>query len=237
MRRRLRCMWHQESTPSLVQRKGFWRCYGACHRTYTNEEVEARTGEHYEYVEENEEKEDLKEEFEYINSLPKKVIRGLSLPCDERGYYIVFGRDEYYKYRLFNPGKGSKYLSAKGHYPPLFWARRSPGSTLCVVEGELNAMSVALAYEEYAVCSPGSASMFNADNLSKYLTEFKQYSNLIVILDDDPAGIKAYIEAKAFFLYKVPFVTYLRMKPDANDVLNEKGPKGLREALQRADRR
>ncbi len=165
MRRRIRCLWHKESTPSLVQYKDHWKCFGACHKSYTNKEVEERTGESFDYDEkEDEEKEDLKTTFEYINSLPKKHIRGVLLPYDERGYYIVWGHDEYSKFRQFNPGKGQKYIGPKGHYPPLFWARHSGSSILFIIEGEVNALSVAQIVSG-DVCSPGSASMFNTDRV------------------------------------------------------------------------
>lgn len=98
-------------------------------------------------------------------------------------------------------------------------------------------MSFALAFPESDHCSPGSASNFNSANLSKYLTVFKEYSNILVVLDNDAAGIKALIEARAFFMNKIPFVSYILMAPDGNDVLNEKGPSGLREELQRYNRK
>lgn len=237
MRNRIRCLWHAEETPSLVQYKSGWRCFGACQKLYTNKEVEERTGKTYVYAEEEENRPDLTADIEEISRLPKKSVRGLELPADNRGYFIVWPDLTFYKYRLYEPGTGSKYLGPRGHRPPLFWASRTKAKILSIVEGELNALSVARAYPEWDVCSPGSASMFNADNLSKYLTVFQEYSNVIVVLDKDAAGLKALIEAKAFFLYKIPFVSYILMTPDSNDVLIEKGPEGLRGELQRADRR
>ncbi len=68
-------------------------------------------------------------------------------------------------------------------------------------------------------------------------TEFKKYNNVVVVVDEDAAGLKAVIEARAFFLYKIPFVSYLKLSPDANEILNEKGPEALREVLQRANTR
>lgn len=237
MRNRIRCLWHEEETPSLVQYKNGWRCFGACQRPYTNKEVEERAGQTYEYHEEEENRDDLTEDVGAIAQLPRQRIRGLDFPADNRGYFIVWPDLTYYKYRPYEPGTGPKYIGPRGHRPPLFWARRTKAKILSVVEGEINALSVALAYPEWDVCSPGSASMFNADNLSKYLTVFKEYSNLVVVLDKDAAGLKALIEAKAFFLYKIPFISYVMMRPDSNDVLIEKGPEGLRGELQRADRR
>lgn len=75
--------------------------------------------------------------------------------------------------------------------------------------------------------------MFNSNNLSKYLTQFKKYSNVIVILDDDAAGIKGLIETRALFMYQIPFVTYVKLKPDANEILTTHGKEGLRKEMQR----
>lgn len=188
----------------------------------------------YEYTETtDEDKEDLEEKFRYINSLPRQQIRGLEFPADGRGYYVSWPGDLYYKYRLRNPGKGSKYLSPKGHRPSLFWARKRGYPTLFIVEGEISALSVAFALPEVDVCSPGSASMFNSNNLSKYLSLFTLYCTVVVVLDDDAAGLKGLIEAKAAFRYKIPFVTYTQIKPDANEILVESGKEVLRERLQR----
>ncbi len=232
MRRRIRCLWHNEATASLVQVKGGWKCYGVCQKLYTNEEVKERTGLHFEYEETDDEPEDLTERFRYIKSLPRREHRGLTFPTDERGYFICWPNDDFYKYRVQHPGIGSKYLGPKGRKPPLFWARRENRIALYITEGEINALSVAVALPGVDVCSPGSASMFNADNLSKYLTLFKGYSNVVVVLDEDAAGTKGLIEAKAFFLYKIPFISFMQLKPDANDILCESGKEALREKLQ-----
>lgn len=226
-------MWHEESTPSLVQYGSHWKCFGSCNKTYTNSEVETKAGQTFDYEELEYEKEDLHETFGYIKSLRRIEHRGLSFPADERGYYLCWPGDAYYKYRQFDPAARAKYLGPSGHKPPLFWARKKGVRTLCIVEGEINALSVSEAYNQWDVCSPGSATMFNADNLSKYLTEFKLYSNIVVILDNDPAGIKGLIEAKAYLLYKMPFVSFHLMSPDANEVLCNGGKEALRTALSR----
>ncbi len=104
--------------------------------------------------------------------------------------------------------------------------------TLAIVEGEINALSISEAFPEWDVCSPGSASNFNTENLSKYLHIFKQYSKLVVVLDDDAAGLKGLISSKAFFLYKIPFVQYILISPDPNEILVESGKEGLRKKVQ-----
>ncbi len=98
-------------------------------------------------------------------------------------------------------------------------------------------MSVARAFERDDVCSPGSATNFSASNLSKYLTAFKEYSKVVVVLDNDAAGIKGLIECRAAFLHKLPFVDYILLSPDANETLSENGPGALRDQLLRAHRK
>lgn len=234
MKRRIQCPWHHEKTASLVRQKDRWVCYGACHKAYTLEEVAAKTGGKvdYEYQEEDYEKEDLEASIGRIRGLPRASIRGLELPVDDRGYYITWPDGDYYKYRLLNPGTGSKYLGPRGHPVPLFWVRRRGSGTLYISEGEINALSIASAVSD-SVCSPGSASCFNLRILGLHLTQFMQYSNVIVVLDKDAAGLKALIETKAYFLYKLPFVKYIPLEKDANQVLQDEGKQALREILQR----
>lgn len=191
-----------------------------------------KTGKEYNYEESEEEQEDLEASFAYIDQLPPSKIRGLQFPTDTRGYYVCWPDRSYYKYRLFNPGLSGKYLSPRGHKPGLFWGRQW-GGVLAIVEGEINCITIATAMPKWAVCSPGSASMFNMHNLSKYLPQFQQYDKVIVITDKDASGTKAFIEAKAFLSGKVPFTSFIQMEQDANEILNEKGSSALQEELQR----
>jgi DNA primase len=229
MSKKIRCVFHAENTASLVLYKNGFKCFGCGKRGLLKElpeNLQPLDGEI-----QDEEPEDLTEKYQYIDSLPRIRVRGFDLPADERGYYITWADGSYYKYRLFNPAKGGKYLSPRGHRPGLFWARQSKARVIAITEGELNSLSVAQAMEEWAVCSPGSASMFNQDNLSKYLPLIKEYSSVVVILDDDTAGIKGLIESKAFLLYKVPFVEFIQMPVDANEIYESQGRNVLREVL------
>lgn len=85
------------------------------------------------------------------------------------------------------------------------------------------------------VVSPGSATNFHR-LLKNMLTDIKQYSNVVVIVDKDAAGTKALIETKALFLYKIPFVNYVQLEQDCNEILVEKGKAGLQEVLSRYSR-
>lgn len=238
MKTRIVCPFHYEETPSLVRNRDSWYCYGSCRKSYTHEEVENKLGNPVEFEVESEEyKEDLSEKFKYIETLSKTKVRGFELPSDDRGYYLCWPNAVFYKYRVYDPGRGPKYIGPKGHKPPLFWARQRGQRSLCISEGELNSLSLAEAFPDFDVCSPGSATMFNSTNLQKYLHIFKEYSKVIVVLDNDAAGFKGLIESKAFFLYKLPFIDFILMSPDANEILVEEGKEALREKLSRQDRR
>jgi hypothetical protein len=178
-------------------------------------------------------KEDLEKKFRYIESLPFTEVRNVALYVDDKGYYITWPNRAYYKHRLFNPGSFGKYLSPSGHAPPLFWARQDGNPTLVMVEGEINALSIAKACRGVDVCSPGSSSLFKQDKLKPYLHLFEKYRTLDIVVDDDEAGIKALIEAKGFFKNKIPFINGIRMMPDANEVLIGQGTGALRRILQR----
>ncbi len=233
--KRIRCVFHSETTASLVIYKDKFKCYG-CGKHGNHSELpnslQPKEGEI-----EDEEAEDVQDTFRYINTLPRREVRGLQFPCDERGYYLTWPGDTYYKYRLFQPGKGPKYIGPRGVKPPLFWATQSNASTLYVVEGEVNALSIAAVVGPRSVCSPGSATNFNSANLTKYLTEFRRYSRVILVLDNDVAGMKGLIEAKAFFFGKVPFVDSILLNPDANEILVNCGKEVLKEKLQRNNTR
>lgn len=229
----LHCPWHQDNTASLKLMPSGWYCFG-CRKKPTQEELEKAVGKQPELGEYRDaEPEDLTETYQYIESLGLKEHRGLKFPFDERGYYLCWPERNYYKYRLLTPGKTGKYLGAKGHSIPLFWAKKRGYPNLWIVEGEINALSISKAFESDDVCSLGSASNFNANKLAKYLTEFSRYTNITVVLDNDAAGYKALIESKAYFSQRIPFIRYILMTPDANEVLVEKGKEGLRAEMQR----
>lgn len=237
MRQRIKCLWHQESTPSLIQYRNGWRCFGACQKTYSHEEVESLLGKEFDKEGlEFDDKEDIKESLEYIKTLPTKTIRSIPnlLEPPQGGFYVVWPDSTFYKYR--QPyGKEPKYLGPKGHKPPLFWGLRKNSKSLFLIEGELNCLSLAQAFPESDHCSPGSATMFTSKNLEQYLTQFVGYDTLTVVLDNDTSGIKALIETKALFLYKLPFTKYILMDEDANEILCKYGKERLREEVQRAD--
>jgi 5S rRNA maturation endonuclease (ribonuclease M5) len=178
-------------------------------------------------------REDIEKSKEYINGLPKKVIRGFDLPFDDRGYYLLWPDGVYYKRRNWGDS-GSKYYSPAGHTKPLFVVRERFQGRLFLVEGEINALSIAAAFPDASVISPGSATDFKKYNTKDYLTLIRYYSTVIVCVDYDGPGAEAAIYTKGALLGKGPKVQIALMKKDANQVLNEAGKEELRAEVERA---
>jgi hypothetical protein len=174
--------------------------------------------------------EDLAAAFDYIASLPVREVRGLLLPCDERSYYIVWPDRDYYKRRFFT-SHGSKYIGATGHKKPWFWARGG-GSTVVVIEGELNCLSVAEA-TPYACVSPGGAGDFSSAQAKKNLPSIIQYDTILVVADADAAGAKAVIDLYGEIAGRGKTAKTLLMPTDANEVLQQRGKEELRQEIER----
>ena len=226
MRERIYCIKHEEKTPSLVVYDTHAHCFGGCGRIELSElGLTAPEAPKPRY------KEDLAKKREYINALPVKEIRGLPFRYDSLGYYVCWPNSDYYKLRLFSPGDGPKYKNPSGHTQPVFWARRSTGQTLYVVEGEINALSLAEAVQ-YDIMSPGSASNFLALT-SNDLTIYRSYANIIIMVDRDAAGTAAAIHLKGLLLGKVPFVSIVLMPKDCNQVLIDHGKEALKDEADR----
>lgn len=174
--------------------------------------------------------EDLEESRKFIQSLPKKMYRGLTFPCDGIGIYICWSGALYYKRRNFS--EDPKYKNPSGHSQPLFWANKVPSRCLFIVEGEINALSLSLAIEDQAVCSPGSAGEFTAKKQCKNLTEYSKYNNIVLLADADGPGVAALIELKAYLLSntKANILANL-MSKDCNEILQEVGKVGLKEEI------
>jgi hypothetical protein len=177
-------------------------------------------------------KENLAEKLAYINSLPGNNFRGFVFPYDARGFYICWPDALYYKLRLFDPTARSRYLGPAGYKAPLFWARRKNRDKLMVIEGELEALSAAAALPEWDVVSPGGTASF-ADK--SYLTQYLNYTNIVIVVDNDGAGVKAARSLGLALLYRVPFlqVLYKSVEADFNDVLVRSGKEALREEIER----
>ncbi len=164
------------------------------------------------------ERENIQDTLRYIQTLGKRIARGVELPYDSRGYYIVWPSGQYYKCRL-NAGK-SRYIGPAGHRPPLFIIEGTK-NTLHVVEGELNALSLqqVMGSDQCTLASPGAASEF-----SRHIGYYSQFSRIYLWVDKDPAGIANGWVTKETLTKLGKNVTLNVMDVDFNQLLQDGGP-------------
>lgn len=167
----------------------------------------------------------IKDKMDYIASLPTKIIRGLQLPYDDQGYYIIWPSHNFYKKRLYS-GK-SRYIGPSGHKVPLFIC---PGTEnhLVVVEGEINAASLySVIWEGYKISSPGSAG-----ELLRHINYYLGYKKVTLYVDNDAAGIAHGYQVKEVLLKHKKHVNLVLLDKDFNDIL-QKDPEELRRFFER----
>lgn len=167
-------------------------------------------------------KEDISKTMEYIDGLPKRQIRGLLLPFDESGYYIVWGDRGYYKKRLFE-GK-SRYLGPSGHRPTLLQLGQ-PSDRVLVIEGEMNALSASLVYPGM-ILSPGAST-----NFMSYCSTYLLYTSIYAIVDKDIPGVVAGLKLKEFLLKNKKVVSLVAKEKDYNQILQDEGQEALKKTL------
>jgi hypothetical protein len=224
--KKILCPVHVERTPSCNLYPDGWHCYG-CGARGKLDELKGVDISNIREVE----PEDLEASLAAIESLPKRMVRGLELHCDERSFYVVWPTRDYYKRRFVNPGKGPKYIGAAGHTMPPFIAHIGTSRDLIVVEGELNALSLIQAYPEATIVSPGGSGHFEGKHTRKWLNRLVQQciiERIIVIADEDIAGAKAAIDLMSEVRHTNKTLLWKLMKRDANQVLQEDGRDALR---------
>lgn len=217
------CPFHKEVTPSCVVYSDHFKCFG-CGRhgpiselpgnySYTPAAPLPRT--------------DVRAEIARIKALPTKAIRGLELPYDSKGYYIVWPDESYYKIRLYD--ETSRYRSPVGATKTAFRClgindskMSLPGNVLVgdrplyIVEGEINALSLAKVLINSDIVSPGSATDFDR------FEPDKNYSRYTIIVDEDAPGVIAAIKLKSKILAFCPLVDVVLMGDgDLNDWLQK----------------
>ena len=166
--------------------------------------------------------ENIEEKIKYILSLPKSKIRGLLLPSDLLGYYIVWPDNTYYKCRTYS-GQ-ARYIGPRGHRAPLYKLGTNKDA-LIIVEGELNALSLYEAKVTQAtVVSPGSA-----NEMLRHLDTYLTYSYIAVIVDYDRPGISNGLRLKDTLLKRGKQVRLLAVTKDLNQLYEEKGKEGIKE--------
>lgn len=223
------CPFHQEDTPSLEIYSDGYKCFG-CGAQGSLKHLE-QVGVEGVTAPPKVPPEDIKASLQEIKKFPKKSLRGFDFPSDDQGFYIMWPNNEFYKKRLFSPGKKGKYIGPRGHKPPLFYIKRG-SNTLYLVEGEINALSVAKAIPTVDVCSPGGTSQFDEDALTLCVN----YDTVVLVVDKDPAGIIAYIQISSKLVARGINTYRILMSEDANEVLMAYGEKELQKRLADAGR-
>lgn len=225
MTKRYLCPRHKENTGSAVVYGDRFFCFG-CGQSGPVTELGLEPGEKIQetYVE------DLQASIERIRRLPLRPVRGFSLHSHDAGYYLLWPDLSYYKYRSYSGADShGKYKGPAGHRKPWFKASEGSGETLALVEGEFNAMSLALACPELAVISPGGAGDFYSKGSEKYLQNLTCYEKVFVIADDDKAGAQAAIQATSKLKhYGVKNAQIRLVKEDFNDVHTKEGQEALK---------
>ena len=226
---KIRCPFHEDNTASLHIYEDGYHCFGCgasgpldrLPAQYRPQEVPVK------YVE------NVERTVSWIKSLPKKTIRGLNLHCSTDHYFIVWPDGLYYVRRGFIdvPGRG-KYKAPSGHARPLLIASHGPQRQLAIVEGEINALSIAAVYPNLNIVSPGGAGDFYSKHSEKNLNYYRLFDKISLIVDKDPAGAKAAIELKSKLLQYGLEVTISLWEQDANDILMQYGKEGLKKQIQ-----
>jgi hypothetical protein len=164
-----------------------------CKARMTHEEYAKLTGNQLEksLVVEAKPKEDIGKMMAYIAGLPLVSVRGLLFPTDSHGYYIVWPDGSYYKRRNISED-GPKYKNPSGVRAPLLVCNASAGvEYLAIVEGEINALSVAAACPGLTVCSPGSAGDLPRRENLQFFSTFRRH---LIVVDEDEAGAMGAIQ-------------------------------------------
>lgn len=234
MNKKYPCPHHEEKTPSAVAYANGYYSF-CCGKSGPLSELGLAPGERVEitYVE------DLPSSIDRIKRLERKEVRGFSLPVDSTGYYLLFPGDTYYKKRILGADSGSKYRGPSGHKKPPFVAYMpTPESwhDLILVEGEFNALSLALLEPNATVISPGGAGDFYSARGINNLEGYSQnYTGIIhVVVDADAAGAQAAIETKARLItLGCSDVRLYLVEKDFNDILVELGKEALRDEVKR----
>lgn len=224
---RIKCVFHAENTASMVISNEYFKCFGCGEKGHISRLKDIKVDlnlakshkKHFNLT-------DFQNKVREIKSLPVNKIRGLELPTDGLGYYILWPDETYYKYRKLDATK-QKYLSAPGAKRTLL---EMPGSysKLLIVEGELNAISVYQSRPDFKIVSPGSASDLNA-----YMDYYEEYDYIYVAFDLDPAGVYNAIKLRDALLARKKFVFLHPMKRDFNDILTKDGLDEVRREVEK----
>lgn len=218
------CPNHNDTVPSMEVYEKYSHCFVCGHRmknVNTSTRLRSKIW-----------KTDILKRLEYIVELPVKMIRGLPLPYDNEGYYIVYPGCEYYTKRFWTAENRRKYQYPAGHKRQPLLSLLPNQKLVYVVEGQLNALSLISEQPLTSVISPGSATdLTNSELISKY---YLKYSHICIIVDKDVAGVRAGVKLKDILLKAGKKVVLYPMPKDLNDILVEDGKEAVKEEINKA---
>lgn len=217
------CPHHEERSPSAVAYANNYYSF-CCGKSGPLSELGLAPGERIEitYVE------NIADTIETIKTLPKRPIRGFDLHADDRGYYLIWPDLSYYKRRIYGADAGNKYRGPSGHRKPPFVASDKKSTTLVLVEGEFNALSLASLELPVDIISPGGAGDFYSTTGREALAQYALYDTIYVVVDADAAGAQAAIETKSrLIVLGCQDVKIVLLNKDFNDIHTEDGKEAL----------
>lgn len=217
--KKINCPYHDDANPSMHVYEEYAHCF-VCGAHARNDKIGVKGD-----VQVKKRPTDIKGVMEYIRGLPIERIRGLDFPTDNKGYYIVWPTNDFYKRR--NTSGDLRYSGPRGARPPLFLYQGS--KRLIVVEGEINVCTIhTIVRPDHTICSPGSASEFK-----RHIKEYMKYDEITLILDHDAAGIVFGLEIKEMLLKTGKRTRLVTVRTDYNDVLQEQGPEAVKLQFER----
>lgn len=227
MPQKITCPFHtvqgkQERTPSLAIYPDGYHCF-SCGKSGPLSDINTSIKVKPKKVD------NIEEKVAYIKNLPKYSIRGLHLHADDSGYYLLWADDSYYVKRYYQP-KRIKYIGPAGHRRPIYVPQADTGKRLFVVEGELNALSMAEVWGQDTIASPGGVDQFrDKDNLQFY----SKFDTVYLCVDKDPPGVLSAFDTKQKLQGKVKNIFIELWERDMNDWLQYDGAEKLKAELKR----
>lgn len=221
------CPFREEKTPSMVlYPDGGYFCFG-CGAHGKSKDIGYEVKYKEKYIE------DIEPVIAYIRSLPARPVRNLRFRADDHCYYILWPDYKYYLRRSFNVLPGMpKYKGPAGHQRPPLFCRVTGKNTLVIVEGEINAISVAEVCKDIDVLSPGSATEMGSERIAHALTFVGHYDKILICVDNDSAGILGAISLKTNLLRLNKNIKIAAWDTDANKVLTDRGSDELRQKVE-----
>lgn len=213
MSRKIICPFHSDSTPSLHLYDEWAFCF-VCRVSVPISELNLDPS----MLDRQARREptNVTKMVEYIKGLTIKSVRGLQLPADCKGFYVVWPNGSFYKRRNWE-GK-ARYIAPTGVTPPLFVY---PGAAkhLIIVEGELNAITLHnVAYGDFKICSPGPASDF-----MRHIKYYSQFQRITIFADHDAPGVVFGVQLKNHLLSLSKRVNLITLTTDFNQTLQDSG--------------